>query len=165
MRQYREAMGRRAVPCLALAIAALSTVALSPAALAVSTHQEYVAEVNPICKSAAREAKRIPSRIEKTGNPFIDALQKSALYGKLLSKTIRRIAKVEPAPGEEAAVKAWLDEGRRQARLIRGLLRAVKHGNAKRAKVLIKRIARSQERGRAQVAALGLTACAGKQPI
>jgi hypothetical protein len=131
-------------------------------AQATDTHDEYIAQVNPICKSAARQAKKIPSQIRETGNPFIDGLKRSVLFGKLLGKTISRIAQIQPAPGEEQAVTAWLDEGRREVRLIRQVVAAVKHRKpARRVKVLIKKVGVSQRKGQARAAALGLTVCAG----
>jgi hypothetical protein len=137
----------------------LSVAALAGTAKATDTHEEYVAQVSPICKSAARQAKKIPSRIDETGNAFLDGVQRAALWGKLLSKTIRRIASVDPPPGQEAAVKSWLDEGRRLARLIRKLVGAVKRHEAGRARVLIKRFGMSLSRGQRKATKLGLTAC------
>lgn len=159
-------MRSRVIPGLALAVAGVSVAVLAPGALATSTHQEYVAQVNPICKNAARQAKKIPNRVKKSGNPFIDALRRTGLYAKLLGRTIRRIAAVEPAPGEEARVKSWLKSDRRTVRLIRRFLRSVKRGDLQRARALIPKIVRSQRKNRKKAAALGLPACskAARQP-
>src|SRR4051812_9490000 len=103
-------MPKGPTPRSAFLIAAIFTALLAAPALATDTHAQYVAQVNPICKDAARQAKKIPGRITKTGNPFVDALQESRLFGKLLHRTIGRIAAVDPAPGEDAEVNSWLDE-------------------------------------------------------
>jgi hypothetical protein len=142
-----------------LAIAALASAVFAASALATATQADYVAQVNPICKNAAPAVKRIPSRIKKTGNPFIDSLQESVLYGRLLAKTLDKIERVPPAPGEEAAVQSWLTDGHLEVRYIKGLFRAFIHGKPKRAKVMIKRIVKAQTRASAKAAALGLTAC------
>src|SRR3954452_21665393 len=120
-----------------LAVAAVAVAITAADAFASATHDEYVAQVNPICKSASAVAKRKLSRVKSTGNGFFDYLLKTRLYGKLLNKTIHNIARVEPAPGEEAAVKAWLDESRRTVRLINQLLASFAHPKAHRVKVLI----------------------------
>jgi hypothetical protein len=134
-------------------------VALASAAFAATTHDEYVSQVNSICKGAAPALKRIPKKIKKTGNPVIDRLQESVLFGKLLTKALNKIEAVPPAPGDEAAVATWIAEGRHEAHLIKNLLNAFIHGKAKRYKVLTKRILISQHRSSLEAAALGLTAC------
>jgi hypothetical protein len=143
---------------MALAAVALSGAIFATAAAAM-THDEYVAQVNPICKRAAPALKRIPSRIRHTGNPFIDSLEEAILYGKLLGKTLNKIERIPPAPGDEAAVAAWIGEGRNVTRSIKAEFRAFLHGKPKRVKVMIKRIVVSQRRASADAAALGLTAC------
>jgi hypothetical protein len=138
---------------------------LAPATQAATTHAEYVAQVNPICKDATRQAKRIPSQIKPTGDRFTDFLLATQRFGKLLGKTTRRIAAVAPAPGEEAAVRRLIDGLRQQRRLIRRYLRAVGHGDAKQAIALAERTARIEQRNRRRAANLGLPACSsGDQP-
>jgi hypothetical protein len=150
---------------LAPTIAALAVATAAPASIAsaATTHEEYVAQVNPICKDATRQAKKIPSQIKPTGDPFVDSLLVTQRFGKLLGRTTRRIAEVAPAPGEEAAVSSLVDGLRWQKRLIDRYLRAIGHGKPKRAKVLTKRIARVEQRNREMAAKLGLTACGGDQ--
>jgi hypothetical protein len=153
-------MARRVTPKGAVAVLALAcTAALAPVALATSTHQEYVAKVNPICKDAARDAKRIPSRVRPTGRPLVDFLRRTSAYANLLSKALKRIAAVEPAPGEATRVKAWLSSGRRTVRLIRRFVRLSSSGDFGAAKELIRKIVRSQRIGQKRAARLGLPAC------
>jgi hypothetical protein len=144
------------VPPLVLMLAVLA-----PAAQGTTTHAEYVAQVNPICKSAARQAKKIPSQIKPTGDRFADFLLRAQRFGKLLGKTTKRIAAVAPAPGEEAAVRSWIKGLRQQKRLIDRYLRAVGHGNAKEALAFGERTARAERRNRRRAANLGLPACSG----
>jgi hypothetical protein len=151
-------MPARLTPKALLATGLILAVSV-PLALATATHDEYVAKVNPICKSAARQAKKIPSRVGNSGRPLIDALRRANAYAKLLNKTIHRIANVQPAPGEAAQVKAWLDSDRRTVRLIRRFLRAAKHGDFAKARALIPKIVRSQRTNRKRAANLGLPAC------
>jgi hypothetical protein len=154
MRRGTALKGSTAVVVVALAVSATD-------ALATSTHDEYVAQVNPICKSASAVAKRKLSRVKSTGNPFIDSLLRARLYGKLLAKTIHHIATVAPAPGEEAAVKSWLDQGRRTVRLINRLLHSFgSNPKPHRVRSLIKQIGISQRNAGAQARTLGLPACA-----
>ncbi len=134
-------------------------VVLASTAFAAATHDEYVSQVNPICKRAAPGLKRIPSRIRHTGNPFIDSLEESILYGKLLGKALNKIERIPPAPGDEALVAAWIGEGRSVTRYIKAEFRAFLHGKPKRVKVMIKRIVVHQRRAASYAAALGLTAC------
>jgi hypothetical protein len=145
---------------LRVVIATGATAVISvPTATAATSREEYIAQVNPICKDAARRANQIPSQIKPTGNRFTDFLLKAKRFGKLLGKTTRRIASVSPAPGDEVAVKSWIDGLQKQKRLIDRYLRAVSHGNVKSARALPKRIVRVQVRDRTKAANLGLTAC------
>jgi hypothetical protein len=150
----------------ALGIVALCAVAAAATAQATSTHDEYVAQVNPICKSAAKVAKRKLDHVKSTGNPFFDYLLRARLYGKLLGKAIHHIATVPPVPGEEAQVKSWLDEGRRTVRLINRLLGLFgHHPSAHRVKSLLKQIGVSQRAASRQASALGLRACSGPKRL
>jgi NADPH-dependent ferric siderophore reductase len=154
-------MQRRLTPGRTIAVAVVSAAALAPVALATGTHQEYVAQVNPICKSAARQARKIPNQVKPTGRPLVDSLRRSSAYARLLSKTFRRIAAVDPAPGEAAQVKAWLAGSRRTVRLIRSFVRASSRGDFAKAAKLIGKTIRSQRIGQKRARRLGLTACAG----
>jgi hypothetical protein len=150
----------RAIPGLVLALALLA-----PPALGAATHAEYVAQVNPICSNAKRQAAKIPSQIKPTGNRFTDFLLRIQRFGKLLGKTTKRIAAVTPAPGEETAVSKWIAGLRQQKRLIERYLRAVGHGNVKQANNSTRRIARVEKRNQRAAGRLGITACAsGDQP-
>jgi hypothetical protein len=158
-------MGWRALAAIGLAIAAWWVAGATSLAQATSSHEEYVAQVNPICKGAAQRAAEKLDRLKSTGDPFFDSLLRARLYGKLLSKAIRHVATVQPPPGEEEAVKAWLDEGRRTVRLIKKLFGSVRKGDARRFRVLSKRIVRAQRVAGARAEALGLPACArGEAP-
>jgi hypothetical protein len=145
----------RMIPAPVLAIALL----LPPAALGTDTHAEYVAQVNPICKSAERQAARNEKRIKPSGDPRTDFLRRVQAFGRLLGKTTKRIAAVDPAPGEEAAVRRWIAGLRQQKRLIDRYLRAGIRGDAMQAMALAERTARVEKRNRKQARRLGLTAC------
>src|SRR3954452_475874 len=140
----RRVSPRRVSPWWAMAAAVLMVAALASTALATSTHAEYVSKVNPICKETSRQAKRIPSRIQSTGRPLIDALRRTEAYRKLLVKAIQRISAVEPAPGEAAQVKAWIKSDRHTVRLIRGFIRAASNGDFAKARALIPKFLKSQ---------------------
>jgi hypothetical protein len=147
-----------------LAVVALAASVAATDALATSTHDEYVAQVNPICKSASAVAKRKLDKLNGTGDPFVDFLLRARLYSKLLDKTIHHIAMVPPAPGEEAAVKSWLDEGRKTVRLINKLLRSFgPHPSVRKVKSLLKRIGVAQRRSVNKATNLGLTACSAQK--
>ena len=147
----------------AVAIAALTAAILASAALATSTHQEYVAQVNPICKQAARQAKKIQNRNPKTGNALTDYLRRTSAYANLLAKTIHRIANVQPAPGEAAQVNAWLKGDRHTVKLIRSFVAAAHRGDFPKAKSLIPKIVKSQGTNSKRASKLGLTACTKKK--
>ena len=155
-------LGRRGIKW-ALAIAGLTAVVTASAALATATHQEYVAQVNPICKDAARQAKRIQNRIPKTGNALTDYLRRTSAYANLLAKTIHRISNVQPAPGEAAQVKAWLKGDRHTVKLIRSFVAAAHRGDFPKGKTLIPKIVKSQRTNAKRAGALGLRACAKKK--
>jgi len=154
--------GRRVRASLALVAIAAAVAATS--AFATATHEEYVAQVNPICKDASAVAKRKLDKLKPSGNPFVDFLLRSRLYAKLLDKTISRIATVPPAPGEEAAVASWLDEGRTTVHLINKLLHSFgPHPSVHKVRVLLKQIHIAQGRSVKKAKALGLTACAAQK--
>jgi hypothetical protein len=132
---------------------------LAPMAVAATTHDEYVAQVSPICKDAARQAKRIPKKIKSTGDPTADSLLATKAFGKLLAKTTRRIAAVQPDPMDADATRAWIKGLRLQKSQIDRFLSSIAHGNAKLAKTLIKRISATEQTNRKRAAQLGLTAC------
>jgi hypothetical protein len=156
--------GERGLPRAAVGAALVAALVSAPAALAF-THDEYVAQVNPICKDAAEKAKRIPDRIKSTGDPTADSFLATEAYGKLLGRTARRIAAVEPPPEDAAQVKIWIDGLHRQTRLIKRFIRSIARGQRKKAKVLIKRIGKAERINRSNAADLGLTACTtGGQP-
>jgi hypothetical protein len=152
------------LPKGAVAAALLAPLLTAPVAIAV-THDEYVAQVNPICKDAAEKAKRIPDRIKSTGDPTADSFLATEAYGKLLGRTARRIAAIEPPAEEAAQVKIWIDGLQRQTRLIKRFIRSIARDQRKKAKVLIKRIGKAERINRSNAAHLGLIACTtGGQP-
>jgi hypothetical protein len=142
-----------------LAASAVALGAGVPAALATATHDEWVAQINPICKDASGQLRRIQAKAKPTGNRYNDFLLATKRFGKLLGRTTKRIAAVQPAPGEEAVVASWIEGLRRQKRLIDRFLRAVGHGKARTANRITKRLVRVERRNRQQAANLGLVAC------
>jgi hypothetical protein len=142
-------------------VASIVAIALSaPMAFAATTHDEYVAQVSPICKDAAQAAKRIPKKIKSTGDPTADSLLATKAFGKLLAKTTRRIAAIQPDPADADAARAWIKGLRLQKSQIDTFLSAIAHGNAKLAKSMIRRISATERRNGKRAANLGLTACA-----
>jgi hypothetical protein len=147
-----------------LAVVAIAIAVTTTNAMATATHDDYVAQVNPICKQASVVAKRKLNKVRRTGNGFVDYLLRARLYGKLLNKVIKHIATVPPAPGEETAVQFWLDQGRKTVQLINQLLHSFgPHTSVHRVKALVKHIGVAQNRAATQAANLGLTACAAQR--
>lgn len=149
---------RRALIAVSISLAVLAVVA--PSAAAVATHEEYVSTVNPICKDAARAADRIPKKIRPSGDPGFDAYRAGLLFSKILGRTTRRIAAVDPPPEDQQAVDTWIDGLRRQKRLIDASLRAAKKGQIGKARALGGRVTKIEKRNARRAAALDLPACA-----
>src|SRR5688572_26327893 len=89
------------------AVGMIGLALLASTATGAATHAQYVAEVNPICKKAGEAIARIPQKIEPSGDPAFDAYRGGLLFSKLLGKTTRRIAAVEPPPEDAVAVRSW----------------------------------------------------------
>jgi hypothetical protein len=148
----------RAAAASLVGLIAIAVVAASAAA--VPTHAEYVDRVNPICKRAAQAVSRIPKKIRPSGDPGFDAYRAGLLFSKILGRTTRKIAAVDP-PGEDAqAVRAWIDGLRQQKRLTDRSLRAAKNGRVGQSAALGQRVAKLEDRNARRASALGLPACA-----
>jgi hypothetical protein len=138
----------------------VTALALASVALAAATHEEYVAQVNPICKQAAHQAKKLREKTPSTGNRFTDFLLATQRFGKLLGRTTHRIAAVPPAPVDEVAVRRWIKGLRQQKRLIDRYLSAINHGNVRAARSAARKTPRVAGRNQKLAARLGLRACA-----
>jgi hypothetical protein len=139
----------------------ISLALLASTATGATTHAQYVAEVNPICKKAGKAINRIPNKIEPSGDPAFDAYRAGLLFSKVLGKTTRRIAAVEPPPEDVAAVQTWLSGLRRQKRLIDRSLRAAKNGQLNKAAAIAGKVSKIEGRNQRNARDLGLSACAG----
>lgn len=129
-------------------------------AIAATTHQEYVDEVNPICKDANGDVKRIPKKIKPSDDPGAEAYREARLFSKIIGRTARKIERVDPIPEDKAAVDDYTDTLRELKRVIDRSLRAGKNGKLGKSQALAKRVAKLLERSARQAAALGLSACA-----
>jgi hypothetical protein len=178
-------MRRLGVP---LAIAALTvTAAMPPAASAAATRGEYLAQVEPICQQANEQGKRQARRINralkkslkkaatqakngKPGDAFADVfiLAIIKLVGpdnRLFERTTAQIAAVPPAPGDEAAVTAWLAGRTEATEVVWDALRAGKHGKPGRMFALLDASTVALRKAQQPVQAFGLNHCFIELPV
>jgi hypothetical protein len=145
-------------------------------ALGASTRAEYVAQVDPICQSAAKPAAKAartyfdavtridrakkPSRaIRNAGIRFLGGL--SRIYDGITEQ----IALIPPAPGDEAASTAWLD-GRRIAKTdVDRALAFLRHGKPDKSGRLFKQASQDEAQGTARIQDFGFTVCVGQTVI
>jgi hypothetical protein len=145
----------------AISVGMISLALLASSATGAATHAQYVAEVNPICKKAAGAIKRIPNKIEPSGDPAFDAYRGGLLFSKLLGKTTRRIAAVEPPAEDAVEVASWISGLRQQKRLIDRSLRAAKNGQLGKSAAIAGKVSRVERRNVKKALNLDLNACAG----
>jgi hypothetical protein len=126
----------------------LVALAIAPPAHAASSRAEYVAQVEPICEGAQKPTfkaylgsfKGVPPIDDREHPTQRESHQVDRALGRLYSRvagiygrTSSRIGAVSPAPGDEAAVAAWL-AGRAQAQALwLRAGRAARHLKARRA--------------------------------
>jgi len=143
---------------LAAALAVLGVV--PPAAVAADTHAEFVSEANDVCVDLNRRGKRIARKVPPGDDRFAEKLIELSRFNKALGKTIKRLRRIEPAPGFEQPVDSWLDGLRKQRRLSDRYVRSVKRGRRKAALVALRRGSRVAEKNARKAAKLNLDDCA-----
>jgi hypothetical protein len=107
-----------------LAVMALMAVGATSAS-AASTRAEYVAQVDPICQTAAGPARRAlkrflkdEGRLGKIAHPtkrqvraLVNPLARMLIrLGSIEAGVTSQIATVQPAPGDEAIVASWVQD-------------------------------------------------------
>jgi hypothetical protein len=139
----------------------VSLALLASSATGAATHAEYVNQVTPICKKAGEAVDRIPNKIKPSGDPGFDSYRGGLLFSKILGKTTRRIAAVEPPPEDAAEVASWISGLRQQKRLIDRSLRAAKNGELSKAAAIARKVSRVEKQNLKKALALDLNACGG----
>jgi hypothetical protein len=142
-----------------LLVAVLVASVVTSSAFATTTREEYAGQVNQICKQGGRQAKKSIAKLRPTGNPALDQYREGVRFNKVFGRTVRRIAAVDPAPGDEVTVARLVDGLRRQKRLTDKILRAFKRQKLGRVGVLSRKLQRVRRVGEQDARALGLTGC------
>jgi hypothetical protein len=134
----------RSLVALTTTMIALATTSTAHAA---ATRAEYVAQVEPICQTAyfaekaaykifQRRIKKAAQQIRRHGRPRKDARSTLfSFYGRMrqVSRTMdAAIQPIPPAPGDEAAVQAWLAGRERSITLNARALRALRRAKSRR---------------------------------
>jgi hypothetical protein len=159
-----------------LLTAAVIVAAVSAApAWAASTRAEYVAQVDPICKSAhnkqrpiIRALKRKARQLRKRGIDLeVPSKQVIGLVHRFYTPIIDiartendQIAAVSPAPGDESTVARWVQQRSATVNLFEGALRAFTHGKQVRSKKLIGRYFKREFTAEQIVEGFGFHVCA-----
>lgn len=176
---------RRLAFAVVMATAALAVAASS--ASAAATRAEYLAQVEPICQAANKQAKKQARKInrqlkkslgkaetqaknKKPGQIFADifVLVIIKLVGpenRLFERTTAQIAAVPPAPGDEAAVTAWLAGRTESTELVWQALRAGRHRKPNRMFSLLDASTEALRKGQQPVQAFGLNHCFIELPV
>jgi hypothetical protein len=134
-----------------MAVLAASAVAL--------THDEWVAEVNPICKSEQRKVNKIRKETS-TGSPIDRAVTSGKRFSKVRAKTIRQVREFKPPPEDAALAKKWRQGLALQKRAIDDFVSAIGDRDRGEAGATIRKFFRVGAKNREKAAKLGLPACA-----
>jgi hypothetical protein len=147
---------------LAGTLVLLATAALAaPAHGQVTTHAQYVDEVNPICKDFRGDAKRAQKKAGGRGDPTTVFIRKTVAFQRVFKRTVNRIADVE-RPAETAEdITRWVKGLKQQKRLIDRFIAAAKRRQALRSVQLGKRVAKVEGRNGNRAKRLDLDRCAG----
>ena len=127
--------GRRR-PLIALAITAIALAITVPPAYGASTRAEYVAQVDPICQTAAKpEAKAYYGQVRANRKLYLQiqaGVPRRRAYEHYFRRAVRfirrrervysgettQISAVPPAPGDEQVVGQWLQKRVESAELL-----------------------------------------------
>jgi hypothetical protein len=165
---------------IALGIAVIALAIGTGTASAATTRADWVAQVDPICQSASQPAgnatrayfKILKSAGKHAKNPkqlshilTAGALRFLRRLATIYSDITERVAVIPPAPGDEAAIAAWLD-GRRAAKAdVDRALGLGKHGKGKKASRFFTQASQAESQGTANVQDFGLSVCVGQTVI
>jgi hypothetical protein len=172
---------------LALTAATLACAAAPAPAGAAATRAEYLAQIEPVCREANEEAKRIARQTNralkkrlrkasqqakngKSGKEIGDIftliiIKQAAPENRLFERTTALIRSVPPAPGDEAVVTAWLAGRDTSSGLVREAIRAGKAGKPNRMFSFLDDSTVALRRGQQPVQAFGLQHCFIELPV
>jgi hypothetical protein len=167
-------MGRGPV-AVATALIAIA-IAAAPAA-AASTRPEYVGQVEPICRAAAKSGAKayyalvranrklylqlhsgIP-RVKAYNQYFRRAARSLARNSRIYSGVTSQIESVSPAPGDETSVASWLAKRTESADLLSRAAMAARHHRFQNQQTLETRSALADIDGENFVADFGFRYC------
>jgi hypothetical protein len=161
-----------AAPAILIAVAVFAT----PAS-AASTRAEYVAQVDPICRTALKPEGKAGLALLKgltklgnqseNGKPSKKALnrflrQTAKFFGvlaRLENSVNNQIATVPAAPGDESTIATWLQQRGQYADLLRQSVVAVKHHRLRRFVTLADQSDVARDVADATVAGFGFRYC------
>jgi hypothetical protein len=124
----------------AIALTAFATMATT--AYGASTRADYIAQVDPICQTASKPARKVGKRflkdlkrIGRVQNPskkqtkaFVNELARVLIrLSSIEANVTAQIATVQPAAGDESTVAAWLQGRAQYSQLTAQGARAFRH--------------------------------------
>lgn len=124
-----------------LAVAALLAFAV-PALAGEITREEYVAAVEPICKTNTEANEKILAgvRAKVKAGRLKAASRQFAAAARALKRTRLELLRVEKPPADAARLTRWLKSVKREVELFEAVARKLAHGEATAAQKMVVRL-------------------------
>lgn len=143
-----------------LSIAALLALAAGTA-IAAPTRDEYVAQLNGICKQTQKPLKRNQRAEQRAINQeqWSKASRIEARTDRAFARLLQKLAPIPRPAGDEALIGKWLDAQRFQLRADRKFGGALATGNVHRILGALHRAVKADQASESIIAGYGIDAC------
>lgn len=140
---------------------AAGLVAMPAGAATDGARDQYVAKLDPICKSDAQRNSKVlrGTRRMVLKNQFRPAARRFARVANNFQRTLARARKIAPPASDRATVNRWLKQLQGNVRLIRQMSRAVGKGQKGKAQRLEAQLARNTQRANSIIFLFGFKHC------
>jgi hypothetical protein len=137
------------------AAAILSLVVLVASASGAASRADFVAKVDPICKRSQKQAAGI---LKGADNNF----KLGKAYARIARKgraALADIYHIGAAPSDLVIFDRWVQKIQRENAIVRRMARSLKHGQTKKADILMQEATDANKRGEKVVRDFGFTYC------